>query len=74
MTREQAIEVLDRDSNAINHLISNDDGTYSIMFHIVCEHCDYCDSQGDCRGMTDPVAVPAKPDPYELNDARWGPT
>jgi hypothetical protein len=54
-----------RQSNAIHHLLDNQDHTFSVMSHIVCEHCDYCDDQGDCRGRGDPEAVPAKPNAYE---------
>jgi hypothetical protein len=49
----------------IMHLLDNEDGTFSILTHIVCEHCDYCHEQGDCRGKEDAVALPAKGNPYE---------
>lgn len=55
-------------SNAIMHVLDNGDETYSIMQHIVCEWCDYCDTQGDCRsggGPADFEPVPFKEDPYE---------
>lgn len=36
------------ESNMVQHLCLNeDDGSFSIMAHIVCEHCDYCDEQDD---------------------------
>lgn len=54
-------------SNAICHILSNDDCSYSLMYHIVCEYCDYCDSQGDCRDIFSiERIVPAKEDPYKL--------
>ena len=53
-------------SSMFQHLLDNEDGTFSIMAHIVCEYCDYCVSQGDARGKGDITAVPAKPDPYEI--------
>jgi hypothetical protein len=65
MTLEEARSVCERPTNVITHLLSNDDGTFSVMSHIVCEHCDYCDSQGDCR-EGGKAAVPAKDDPYEM--------
>ncbi len=49
----------------ISHLLDNGDGTYSVMCHIVCEWCDYCDSQGDCRLKPDCVPVPYQDDPYQ---------
>jgi len=55
----------DVDSPMIWHLLKNEDGTYSVMGHIVCEHCDYCESQGDCRRRPEVEAVPAKIRPYE---------
>lgn len=46
------------------HLLSNDDETFSLLYHIVCEWCDYCDEQGDCRGIPDIQPILAKADPY----------
>lgn len=40
------------------HVIANDDGTFSVMSHIVCEWCDYCDQGGY-------GPFPAKENPYE---------
>jgi lipoate synthase len=68
-TEEEARRILAEGAcAAIMHLLLNDDGTFSIMYHIVCEHCDYCDSQGDARRKKDIEAVPAKPDPYEFQE------
>lgn len=56
-------------SNAICHILSNDDGTYSMMYHIVCEHCDHCDSQGDCRDIFQITKIDkVKENPYEEID------
>lgn len=65
MTLDDAKFVAERPTNVITHLLSNDDGTFSVMSHIVCEHCDYCDSQGDC-GSGGKEPVPAKSNPYEI--------
>jgi hypothetical protein len=46
MTLAEAVQVRKRPSNMISHLLINDDATYSVVYHIVCEHCDYCDSRG----------------------------
>jgi len=50
--------------------LDNGDGTYSIMYHIVCEFCDYCEEQGDCRGRGDFVTPLAKEDPYKLQNSQ----
>ncbi len=44
----------------IAHLLSNDDGTYSIMKHINCEWCDYCSVKADFNRIH-----VAKQNPYE---------
>ena len=70
---------LAKPSNAICHLLDNQDGTFSIMSHINCEHCDYCDEYNNwwelkkTNGLTfaeickleDPPFV-AKEDPYAI--------
>ena len=64
----------DTKSSMVEHLLDNGDGTFSVMAHIVCEHCDYCTSQGDCRGEPDIEAVPYKENPYEEQekmDREW---
>lgn len=53
-------------SNATLHLLKNDDGTFSIMSHINCEWCDYCDERGDARGEPNIEPCVAKPNAYEL--------
>ena len=60
--------LLNSQSNMIAHLLDNGDGTYSLLYHIVCEHCDYCYTQGDCRGRGDAVPQLAKLLPYEMSD------
>jgi hypothetical protein len=62
MTLEQAQRVIDAPSNRIRHILKNDDDTYSIMGHIVCEFCDYCD-EGGIGPFT------AKENPYELSES-----
>lgn len=69
-SKEEAIADLRKPSNAIRHLLVNSDGTYSIMGHVVCEHCDYCEAEGDLAATAgDPehptIEHPAKADPYE---------
>lgn len=66
MTKEQAMELLaNSNSNMVAHLLDNQDGTYSLVYHIVCEYCDYCESQGDCRWRPDAQPQPAKVRIYE---------
>lgn len=64
--------------NTINHILYNTDCTHSVMSHINCEHCDYCDEQNNWWEMQKqagftyeqiiklpaPVHI-AKADPYE---------
>ena len=57
--------LVDTASSVVMHLLDNGDGTFSIMSHIVCEYCNYCESQGDARAKADITAVAAKADPYE---------
>ncbi len=35
--------------NCIGHVIAEENNKYSLLSHIVCEHCDICDEQGDVR-------------------------
>jgi len=64
-SEEEARRILVEEAGAaVMHLLDNGDGTFSIMSHIVCEMCDYCIEQGDCRGNEKAFAVPAKSDPY----------
>lgn len=65
MTEEEARTFIrDTESPMILHLLKNEDGSYSVMGHVVCEYCDYCVAQGDCRGKYDAKPQVAKEDPY----------
>lgn len=66
--KEARISLLNSKSNMIGHLLDNQDNTFSIMSHIVCEYCDYCEEQGDCRGRYDMKPCIAKENSYELID------
>lgn len=73
-TLEQAREsFLQYKGPCIMHPIYNeDDNTYSLMSHIVCEHCDYCDDQNKYELGDFPSIIPlAKQDPYELQEIKW---
>lgn len=59
-----ARKLLNEPTNMIVHLLKNEDGTFSLMYHIVCDHCDYCDTQEDARSRPDVRAIPAKENPY----------
>ncbi len=66
---KKALENCDLDGNVIVHILENRDkkNTYSVMYHVVCEHCDYCDSQGDVRTLKwDEILTfpPYQEDPY----------
>jgi len=67
-TEEEARSILAKPASVIQHLLKNIDGTFSVMSHIVCEWCDYCDEQGDCRGNMDAEPVNAKCNPYEQQE------
>jgi hypothetical protein len=58
-SRIDAEMVLAKPSNMVRHLTDNGDGTFSIVGHIVCAWCDYCDEVG--KGP-----FRAKADIYEL--------
>lgn len=45
-TLEEAQKIVGQ-GNWIAHIMNNQDGTYSVMGHIVCEHCDYCDLENE---------------------------
>jgi len=61
---ETATEVYKRPSNTLRHLLDNGDGTYSVMGHIVCEWCDYCEVE---RNNKEGVVTihSAQENPYE---------
>lgn len=51
----------------ISHILDNKDGTYSVIGHSVCEHCDYCDESNKMVGVPDSERIhTARPNPYEL--------
>ena len=68
---QDALLCYQKPSNAICHLLRNDDDTYSIMYHIVCEHCDYCGQMsfvyesGLYFDELHPLIHKYKDDPYE---------
>lgn len=43
----ETVRDISKRGNSISHVIDNQDGTYSVMSHINCEHCDYCDQSND---------------------------
>jgi hypothetical protein len=82
-TRDQIREIMERANTegkhisgssvlSISHLLANADGTFSIMSHINCEHCDYC-AEGKPEVEIDGVSYPgffsgphdAREDPYQ---------
>ena len=71
--------------NAIKHILDNQDGTYSMMSHINCEHCDYCDQYNDwykskkLEGFEyphiselDPPTFIGQEDPYKMQKVKHG--
>lgn len=72
-------------SGSIRHILDNQDGTYSVMSHIVCEHCDYCDEYNQwwadktSQGLTyeqitkldENIIHLPKPDPYEQQKVKY---
>lgn len=72
---EEVTEIHKEPTNAITHVLDNGDGTYSLMYHIVCEHCDYCAAQNGVEGRwwdnNGFIIHPAKENPYEDQEKRW---
>lgn len=64
-TLDEALKELQLETFWIRHLLDNGDGTYSIMSHIPCDWCDYCETQGNAVGKVDIQAVPFQNDPRE---------
>nr|AMP48631.1 hypothetical protein [uncultured bacterium] len=58
------LEALTRPSAWIEHMLDNEDGTFSVMSHINCEWCDYCDDEKGLQGGERTIHK-AKPDPYQ---------
>lgn len=44
-TYDEALAIVMERGPWINHLLDNQDGTYSTMGHITCDSCDYCDAE-----------------------------
>ena len=42
MTLDEAFAAVQK-GNMIEHIVKNDDDTFSIVAHIVCEYCDFCE-------------------------------
>ena len=42
-TYDEAVKLKKEPTNKISHLVKNDDETYSLVYHINCEWCDYCE-------------------------------
>jgi len=62
---------------SIHHIIDNDDGTFSLMSHINCEYCDYCEEHSEKNlivdiGQRSMVSGPHKfkEDSYERQKAK----
>lgn len=85
-TVEEILAPVDGRKPLFSHILDNEDGTYSVMSHINCEHCDYCDAENEyyeqikATGKTweeawdiceiNPIIHIAKEDPYE-NQMRY---
>lgn len=70
-TYEEMIKEMQKPEAWVKHALLNDDGTYSVMRHINCEWCDYCDAANAAydSGLRSTEARPfihmVKEDPYE---------
>lgn len=63
-TLDRAMEIHTAPSPKVTHVVKNPEGDYSVMSHIVCEWCDYCEAEKQgaaIRGF--------KEDPYETVEA-----
>lgn len=45
MSFNEAVEAFEKPTNTISHLTYNDDGTFSIVDHINCEYCRFCEAE-----------------------------
>lgn len=83
MSIEDARKIMSK-GGLIRHLLDNGDGTFSVMGHINCEHCDYCDLENEWwearrkEGMSyeerQTLVVPAmtpQEDPYARQKIRF---
>jgi hypothetical protein len=73
----EALAVMKKCTGWINHIILNEDKSFSIMSHINCEWCDYCDQRNAAydngiRYSDDdyPLVHEAKQDPHENQSDR----
>lgn len=72
-TYEEALEAYKKGTGWILHILVNEERDFSIMGHLVCEWCDYCDQRNlafkaGLRYSNDyPLVHMAKEDPYEDN-------
>jgi hypothetical protein len=77
MSLDDAKKVIKKITNRIPHVIDNQDGTYSVMSHINCETCDYCDArnQGYKNGKRDEeldfMIHIAQEDPYRAQKKKF---
>lgn len=62
MSLTDAIEQIGKPTNTISHLTYNDDGTFSIVDHIVCEYCRFCEAENFPEN--------APPDTFTIHRAR----
>lgn len=66
MMKLEAEDFLRQPSPMIRHLLDNGDNTYSIMAHINCEWCDFCEAGKNLsREELITTAFPAKENAYE---------
>ena len=83
-TLAEAIEICKR-GGFIRHILNNGDGTYSVMGHINCEHCDYCDENNEWWEQQKKMGLSSeqisnldernvhtpKADPYEIQKKKY---
>ena len=66
MSLMEALSICDK-GNMIDHVVDNGDSTFSVVSHIVCEYCDFCQAsynKHDPAAHLGPFAF--KEDIYEL--------
>lgn len=81
-TFEEAKKIVDNAEGWISHILINEDGTYSVMSHINCEWCVYCETKRVVHQLgiysyntktfdeDHPLVHKALPDPYNFEDTR----
>lgn len=65
MSWEDALRATNKPSPRIQHIVRNDDDTYSVVSHIVCEFCDYCQEAKDSELQLNEIVHTAKRNIYE---------